>query len=229
MKNEDNMKQNTNHSNGDGKRPNWPLSVARYVEQNARWPQEGQHILAHHDPQSVIVYQAYRPSIGRHAIDHGRFGGPDFSFNRMSWIKPNFLWMMYRCGWGTKPGQDIVLALRLHRAFFNDVLRRAVPSSYAASSCKTPEEWAAAVSESDVRLQWDPDHAPSGAKVARRALQLGLRGSALKQFASDALIEVIDMTHFVAAQRPFARDDSAELVTPVEEVYPHDALPNESQ
>ena len=66
MKNEDNMKQNTNHSNGDGKRPNWPLSVARYVEQNARWPREGRHILAHHDPQSVILYQAYRPGIGRH-------------------------------------------------------------------------------------------------------------------------------------------------------------------
>jgi len=27
----------------------------------------------------------------------------------MSWIKPNFLWMMYRCGWGTKEGQQVTL------------------------------------------------------------------------------------------------------------------------
>ena len=61
------------------------------------------------------------------------------------------------------------------------------------------------------------------------AIQLGLRGSALAQFASDALIEVIDMSAFVAAQRPFAHDDSAELMTPVEDVYPHDGLLNEAQ
>lgn len=223
------MSQNKTPFNGDTKTRHTPLPVTRYLDQSPRWPQEGQHILAQHDEHSVIVYQAYRPSIGRHAIEHGRFGGPDFSFNRMSWIKPNFLWMMYRCGWGTKQGQEIVLALRLHRAFFDDVLRRAVPSSFAASSYKTADEWTAAVGDSDVRLQWDPDHAPSGAKVARRAIQLGLRGAALKRFASDALIEVIDMSAFVATQRPFARDDSPELVTPVEDVYPHDALLDEAQ
>ncbi len=228
-KNENNMSNDHIDFRGDAKANGTPLPVARYLEQSARWPQDGQHILAHHDANSVIVYQAYRPSIGRYAIEHGHFGGPDFSLNRMSWIKPNFLWMMYRCGWGTKEGQEVVLALRLRRAFFDGVLRRAVPSSFAASSYKTAEEWTAAVSDSEVRLQWDPDHAPSGAKVARRALQLGLRGSVLKEFSSDALLEVIDMSPFVASQRPCARDDSAELMTPVEHVYPLDALMAETQ
>jgi hypothetical protein len=27
----------------------------------------------------------------------------------MSWIKPNFLWMMYCSGWGTKQRQRIIL------------------------------------------------------------------------------------------------------------------------
>jgi len=27
-----------------------------------------------------------------------------------------------------------------------------------------------------VRLQWDPDHSPKGEKLARRAIQLGLKG-----------------------------------------------------
>jgi uncharacterized protein DUF4291 len=27
----------------------------------------------------------------------------------VTWIKPSFLWMMYRCGWGKKAGQETVL------------------------------------------------------------------------------------------------------------------------
>ena len=74
-----------------------------YQRQDSLWPQEGQHILAHYDDASVVVYQAYRPSIAEYAVTHQRFGG-DFSFNRMSWIKPNFLWMMFRSGWAGKEG-----------------------------------------------------------------------------------------------------------------------------
>lgn len=48
----------------------------------------------------------------------------------MSWIKPNFLWMMYRCGWGTKPDQKIVLAIRLRRTGFDELLAQTVPSRF---------------------------------------------------------------------------------------------------
>ena len=106
------------------------LPTAPYLEQLAHWPAEGQHVLAHADAQSIVVYQAYRPAIGEYAIRHGHLGGPDFSYNRMSWIKPNFLWMMYRSGWGTKPGQEITLGLRLKRNFFDQVMQQAVPSTY---------------------------------------------------------------------------------------------------
>jgi len=81
------------------------LPTESYAAQSRRWPTEGEHVLARFDDESIIVYQAYRPSIGRYAIEHGRLGGPDFSFQRMSWVKPNFLWMMYRSGWGTKGGK----------------------------------------------------------------------------------------------------------------------------
>ncbi|MFT5999906.1 MAG: hypothetical protein ACI81P_002365 [Neolewinella sp.] len=37
---------------------------------------------------------------------HQQLGGPAFSYQRMSWIKPNFLWMMYRCGWAKKQDQE---------------------------------------------------------------------------------------------------------------------------
>jgi Domain of unknown function (DUF4291) len=201
------------------------LATELYVEQAARWPREGRHILAHHDTKTIVVYQAYRPSTGAYAIKHGAFG-VDFSYARMSWIKPNFLWMMYRSGWGTKENQEIVLGLRLRRPFFDGILARAVASTFDASGLSSREEWAAAVAASEVRLQWDPDHDPYGRVLPRRAVQLGLRGSELKAFGKRELLEVIDMTAFVAAQRDeLQRNGLARLRTPVERTYvPGDAV-----
>jgi|GEM_PF-3587648 len=115
-----------------------------YLAQTARWPATGRHVLAHYDDDSVVVYQAYRPAIGRYAAKHGHFGG-DFSLARMSWIKPNFLWMMYRCGWATKVDQEVVLAITLQRAAFDAILATAVPSSYAAQRYADEAGWRAAV------------------------------------------------------------------------------------
>src|SRR6185295_7239202 len=133
-------------------------------------------ILACYDEDSVFVYQAYRPEIGLAAAKEGRFV-PPWSRGRMSWIKPNFLWMMYRCGWAQKPDQQIVLALRLRREGFEQILSLAEYSSFQPSVYRDKAEWEAAVKNSEVRLQWDPDHDPHGADEERRAIQLGLRGS----------------------------------------------------
>jgi hypothetical protein len=194
------------------------LATEPYLQQVQRWPQQGRHILAHFDEQSIIVYQAYRPSIGRFAIERGYFGG-DFSLARMSWVKPNFLWMMYRSGWGTKEGQEITLGLRLHRVFFDSILVQAVESVYVEGHYPTREQWQEALARSLVRLQWDPDHDPAGAKLDRRAIQLGLRGGMLEAFARRELLEVIDLTEFVAEQRLHAACGFADLRTPVERVY----------
>jgi hypothetical protein len=114
----------------------------------------------------------------------------------MSWIKPNFLWMMYRSGWGSKEGQEVSLALRLRREFFDSLLAQAVPSSWDCDQFATEEEWSRAVGRSSVRLQWDPDHHPSGAKLERRAIQLGLRGAVLETFGRKELMEVLDVSEF---------------------------------
>jgi Domain of unknown function (DUF4291) len=204
------------------------LPVQRHLEQCERWPRNGRVILAHHDARSVVVYQAYRPAIGEYAIAHGRLDGPDFSLARMSWIKPNFLWMMYRSGWGTKPGQEVTLGLRLRRAFFERVVREAVPSTFDPARFADRDAWQAAVGRSEVRLQWDPDHAPNGAKLERRAIQLGLRGHTLAAFAHEELLEVIDMRAFVDAQRPHAQhNQDPELRTPEE--HPLDLLPDDGR
>lgn len=195
------------------------LVTEAYPEQVKVWPNEGRHILAQYDDDTILVYQAYRPPIGRYAAEHGTFGG-DFSYSRMSWVKPNFLWMMYRSGWGIKEGQEVTLALRLRRAFFDALLAQAVPSTWDRDQFATEEEWSRAVGRSAVRLQWDPDHHPSGAKLERRAIQLGLRGEVLEAFGRRELVEVMDVSEFVAEQRArLSSEGVSALVTPRERVY----------
>ena len=167
----------------------------------------------------MVVYQAYRPAIGRFAVENQRFGG-EFSLNRMSWIKTNFLWMMYRSGWGTKEGQEVTLAVQLRRAGFDEILHQAVHSSYLPEVYGSPENWKTRLAESEVRLQWDPDHDPSGGKQQRRAIQLGLTGNVLRKYAQNWVVGIEDISDFVAEQRAHAESNGYEkLVTPREEVY----------
>ncbi len=196
------------------------LLTEPYLSQVARWPKTGRHILAQFDDESVVVYQAYNAAIGRFAAAHGYFGG-EFSLNRMSWIKPNFLWMMYRCGWGTKENQDVILAVWLHRAAFDVILTQAVHATFVPEVYGTYEAWTRAVRESSVRLQWDPDHDPAGARVERRALQLGLRGEALARYAREWIVHIEDLSDFVRQQHRYVQArESDRLVTPREAVYP---------
>ncbi len=196
------------------------MNTELYTTQNARWPQSGRHILAHYDAETVVVYQAYCPQIGRFAAEHGYFGGP-FSLSRMSWIKPNFLWMMYRCGWATKENQEVVLAVSLRREAFDRLLTDAVPSTFDPALYANEADWKQALAASDVRLQWDPDHDPGGGKVERRALQLGLRGTALTRYAREWIVAIEDVTDFVREQCPHALSgDWKHLRTPTERTYP---------
>ncbi len=199
----------------------FPLLTEPYVSQNQRWPQTGRHILAQFDEHSVIVYQAYNRAIGRFAVSHGYFGGSGFGFERMSWIKPNFLWMMYRCGWGTKPNQETILAVRLRRPAFDTILRLAVHSSFVPDIYGTEPEWKAAIQASQVRLQWDPDHHPAGEALERRAIQLGLRGPILAQYARDWIVKIEDVTEFVHEQHRHVLEHAYDkLLVPHEDVYP---------
>ncbi len=195
------------------------LITEPYLAQQARWPRTGRHILARFDADAVVVYQAYNAAIGHWAAHHGHFGG-EFKMGRMSWIKPNFLWMMYRSGWGTKANQEVTLAIRLGRDAFDEILRLAVHSSFDPDVYKTHESWQRAVTGSGVRLQWDPDHGPAGDPVERRAIQLGLRGDVLVRYAQEWPLDIQDISAFVTEQRANVMSPFERLVTPREVVYP---------
>jgi hypothetical protein len=195
------------------------LITTSYTAQKTKLPKIGRYILAQFDQEGVIVYQAYRPAIGHFAATHGYFGGEHFSMTRMSWIKPNFLWMMYRSGWGQKDGQDVVLAVKIKREAFDTILAHAVRSSYNPDLYPTEKDWKRAVSNSNVRLQWDPDHSPTGGKLERKAIQLGLRGDVLALYAQEWIISIEDISEFVQGQHQNLVDFS-QLIVPSETIYP---------
>ncbi|MBI6550469.1 DUF4291 family protein [Xenorhabdus sp. VLS] len=76
-------------------------------------------IRANYTDEYIRVYQAFSDSIADSAIKNGIFVSPPFSITRMTWIKPSFLWMMYRSGWAKKDeGQKRILAIDLtHKGF----------------------------------------------------------------------------------------------------------------
>jgi len=195
------------------------LKTKLYKEQIKEWPQKGHHIMAQFDEEKVIVYQSYRPEIGNFAAKNQFFGGA-FSLNRMTWIKPNFLWMMYRNGWGTKEGQEVVLAIHLKRDVFESYLDKAVYSSYQDDVYENREDWQSAVKNSNIRLQWDPDHDPHGAKLERRAIQLGIRNQDIEKYAKNDILEIEDISEFVKEQYQYVLNDELDkLIIPEEKPF----------
>ncbi|MFK7031459.1 DUF4291 domain-containing protein [Flavobacterium oreochromis] len=192
------------------------LKLKKYTTQLEEWPQSGHHIMAQYDEEKIIVYQSYRPEIGNFAAKNQYFGGA-FSFDRMTWIKPNFLWMMYRNGWGTKEGQEVVLAIHLKLQAFEKYLENAVYSSFNQVEGLSMEQWQEAVKTSNVRLQWDPDHDPHGNKLERRAIQIGLRNEFIRSFAKNDIIKIEDISYFVSEQYLFVKTNELDnLMVPEE-------------
>lgn len=89
-------------------------------------------IRAVYDDNTIRIYQAYCKGIAEEAVRLGTFG-KRFKMERMTWIKPSFLWMMYRCGWGLKENQERILAVDIKREAFDYLVENAVVSTYSES------------------------------------------------------------------------------------------------
>lgn len=196
------------------------IKTCKYADYNQQIPQNGQHILAYQNENELVVYQAYNDKIVDFAVKNQFFGGEHYSYNRMSWIKPNFLWMMYRCGWAEKQNQERVLALWIDKNDFNNILEQAVITTFNPKYHENEDHWKAELKSKDVRLQWDPDHDPFGNKTIRRALQLGLKDTTLERFGKKQIKRIEDVTPFVKEQKANLDKFGLEgLYVPQEEIY----------
>ncbi|MFI9723194.1 DUF4291 domain-containing protein [Streptomyces sp. NPDC052396] len=179
-------------------------------------------IRALHTPSTVTVYQAYAPEIGLPAARDGRFPAA-WKRDRMTWIKPSFLWMMYRCGWGTKEGQQTVLAVEISREGFEWALRRACLSHYEPALHPSRDAWKAELRRSPARVQWDPERDPHLRPLPHRSLQLGLSGEAAARYADQWTVAIRDVTPLAAEVHALVRAGDlagAARLLPEERPYP---------
>ncbi|KOX15701.1 DUF4291 domain-containing protein [Nocardiopsis sp. NRRL B-16309] len=179
-------------------------------------------IRARFTDDTVTVYQAYHPTIGGPAVRDGRFP-PSWKRERMTWIKPSFLWMMYRCGWGRKPNQETVLAVEITRGGFEWALRHACLSHFTSGVHADHGDWKRRLRENPARVQWDPERDLLLRPLGHRSLQLGLAGEATRRYADEWAVSFTDVTplaHEVHALVGAGDLEGATRLLPRERPYP---------
>ena len=172
---------------------------------------------------TIRVYQAYGDQIADVALQQGTFAAP-FSFSRMTWIKPSFLWMMYRCGWGLKDeNQKRVLAIDIDRAGFERALSMACLSHFDPELYPSETAWKEKLQASMVRIQWDPERDVFFRPLPHRSLQIGLTGDTVPLYAEEWIKKITDVTEQAfRLKKAVEAGDEAYLDThlPKEQPYP---------
>ncbi|MFH9727558.1 DUF4291 domain-containing protein [Streptomyces sp. NPDC017254] len=169
-------------------------------------------IRADYDARTIVVYQAYSPAIADVALRAGRFVAP-FSFHRMTWIKPSFMWLMHRSDWARKPGQERVLAVRITREGWEEALSQAVLTTADP----------VAVAQAAVHIQWDPERSPRGAALNHYSIQVGIGRHLIRTFTDDWIVSLTDLTPQVRKAATLIRTGhatKAHRLFPVERTYP---------
>lgn len=178
-------------------------------------------IRADYDRDTIVVYQAYNKHIAEKAIRNKKFSKP-FSFNRMTWIKPSFLWMMERCGYGQKAGQECILAIRIKRTAWEYALSQAVLSHPMERVYTSGEEWKELIDKATINVQWDPERNIRGGKLDYRSIQVGISRHLIEEYNNDWIVDIEDYTplvHKIYQLKMDGRHDKAKELLPKEKVY----------
>lgn len=179
-------------------------------------------IRAVYDDQTIRVYQAYSDQIADAALRQGTFKSPPFKMERMTWIKPSFLWMMYRAGWGHKDeGQNRILAIDISRDGFEWALQHGCSSRPEAGMSK--EDWEQVKARSPVRIQWDPERNLHLEPLAHRAIQIGISGAAVPLYVNEWIHQITDITalsHRIGNLVAEGKLGEAGALLPTERPYP---------
>ncbi|MFJ3955595.1 DUF4291 domain-containing protein [Streptomyces libani] len=141
----------------------------------------------------------------------------------LTWIKPSFLWMMYRCGWGEKADQETVPAIEIDRDGFDRSLRNACLSHYDADEHAERGVWQRELKGSPARVQWDPERDLWLRALPYRSLQLGLAGEASRRYADEWTVAITDVTPLAQEVRALVRAGetaAAAALLPEERPYP---------
>jgi len=178
-------------------------------------------IRATYTDETIRIYQAYSDAIADSALTHGKFISPPFKTERMTWIKPSFLWMMYRAGWGKKDdNQKRILAIDISREGFEWALEHSLMSNH--TSKYTKEEWRKLKETTPVRIQWDPERDLFLEPLNYRAIQIGLSNEAVPLYVNEWIQNITEVTNLASQIHSLIQEnkiEEAKLLLPKEIPY----------
>lgn len=181
-------------------------------------------IRADYDEETIVIYQAYPLTIADPAIKEQRFVSP-FSFCRMTWIKPSFLWLMHRSHWGHKSGQERTLAVRIRRSGWDKALSLGVLTHPEQSVYPIPGEWDEKFKNAQVHIQWETERTLRGDTLNHDSLQVGISRHLIREFVDEWIVSIQDVSQTVVKIHQLLKtghEKNAKRLLPPERVYPVD-------
>jgi len=201
------------------------LIYESYEEHERHLPSDGKFIIAQFNAAHVVVYQAFNDRIAEYALKHQKFGGDSYDFNRTTWLKPSFLWMMYYSGWANKQNQENVLAITISKEGFEEMLQHAVYTMNDGKLYKIGNVWREGHADNDVLLQWEAYHDLHGNKTDRKAVKIGLAGKMMQRYNNEWIQRIENITDYVKAQQQLVLDKKIkDVMLPAERAYAPDDL-----
>lgn len=180
-------------------------------------------IRAVYNNHTITVYQAFNKYIAQSALDNQTFMSPPFKKERMTWIKPSFLWMMYRSGWATKENQECILAIKIKRSGFEWALQNSCLSHFDNTVHPSYDTWKETLKNSPVRIQWDPEKDIFLQPLNYRSIQIGLSRIAVEKYITDWIVQVDDITDYCKEIYELINKNKisqAKDLLPNEQIYP---------
>jgi len=182
-------------------------------------------IRADSDRDTIVVYQAYSDAIADAALRAGRFV-PPFSVQRMTWIKPSYLWLMARSRWATRANQTRILAIRLARSAWQTALSEGVLTAFEPRVHHTCDAWQAAFESAPIHIQWDSERSYAGRPLNYQSLQVGISRKRIQDYVSQWIVDIRDLTGLTArirSLRAAGQTDRARALLPREVPFPIEA------
>lgn len=179
-------------------------------------------IRANYDRDTIVIYQAYSDNIADVALKLQRFASP-FSFHRMTWIKPSFLWLMHRSNWGQKSNQQRTLAVHISRIGWEKALSLGTLTHPEPAVFPIASAWETEFANSRVHVQWDTERSLRGAGLNHFSIQVGIGRQMIQEYVDQWIVKIEDFTSTVSKVRDLLKsgdEKNAKRHLPPERVYP---------
>ncbi|UII26730.1 DUF4291 domain-containing protein [Fulvivirga maritima] len=179
-------------------------------------------IRALYNDKSIAVYSAFSDSIADVAIQNQKLL-PPFTYSRMTWIKPSFLWMMYRSDWGNRAGMNRILRIWINRKDWEAALKEAILITPEPHVYKNHKGWRAKLEKARVRVQWDPERDIENQRLDFKSIQVGITEKLSEVYAKKWISKIEDVTSLTHEMQGLVLRKNlseAKKLLPVEIKYP---------